>query len=104
MMTACSSERIVSQPAQVNIKENAHAPVSMTGGLSCARARSGYVFNILLEDSNTKDSIKLVDYGDDLASLCARTNARVRIVGAMTPRFLFWGGNLSVKSFAVARE
>lgn len=114
-MTACSSSGVAMDHSDgfgrnhdvPTSKEIVQEPVSMTGTIDCVRgARSGNVVMILLDDQTGDDSIKLVDYGDDLQSLCQshESQLKVHVTGNMTPRFLFWGGNLSVKSFVVSRE
>lgn len=61
--------------------------------------------NLEFEDAETKDTYSVVESPDVLKRHCSNErDLKVKVVGELTSKFLFWGGNLKVKSFDVIEE
>ena len=82
--------------------------VSKRGSLSCWHGRSGQVQIVELMTEGENETLKLVDYSQDLKSLCPKSDEsrtkKVEVNGEITSKFLLWGGNLKVKSFQVTQN
>lgn len=91
---------------QAQVSEATQA--SLEGTLKCWYSKSGTVQMVELENATDGGEIKLVDYQDDLKAHCPprgqKASAKVKVDGEMTPKFLLWGGNFRVKSFAVSQN
>ena len=94
-------------PSDVKPNNQEARVISKEGILSCWHSRRRDAIQMIeLKTSDDNETIKLVDYEENLQALCPpsgqESSAKIQVKGEYTSRFLFWGGNLRVRSFNVS--
>jgi len=81
--------------------------VSWTGVVRCEKYSHAneHGCDLEFENSDTSKTISVVESPDLLKRHCENDrDLKVKVAGELTPRFLFWGGNLKISSFEVIEE
>ena len=81
--------------------------VSWTGVVRCEKYShtNEHGCDLEFENGDTSKTISVVESPDLLKRHCANDrDLKVKVDGELTPKFLFWGGNLKISSFEVIEE